>query len=275
VSDPGTGTGTTGRDVDDGAAGVDDADAGSAATVGVDEGTALALDGVTHAFGDVRVLDDVSLSLAPGTVTAVVGPNGAGKTTLLRVAAALLAPQAGDVERPDVERPVGYLPQSPAFRPGFTVSETVAFYAALVSGDVDRARVLERAGLRAVRDRRVEALSGGMTLLLGLAGATVGDPPALVLDEPTSGLDPGMTRRVFEAVRALADDGVGVLLASHDLAAVERHADRVLVLDGGRVVADGSPADLRGQAGVDALVDAFTATVETGAVQTGRGGDGA
>ncbi|MFB6352453.1 MAG: ABC transporter ATP-binding protein [Halobacteriales archaeon] len=224
---------------------------------------------VRHRFGDVEVLDGVSFSLSPGTLTALVGPNGSGKTTLLRVVAGLLAPSGGRVDRPAGERAVGYLPQHPGFRPAFTVEETLGFYAELLGGaDVEAA--LAAVGLTDVRDRRVDALSGGMVRLLGLAQATLGDPPLAVLDEPTSDLDPGMTARITDAVAERAAGGTAVLLASHDLASVSA-ADAVLVLDRGAVVARGAPDELCEETETDSLAAAYRAlvgdelTVRTGA----------
>jgi ABC-type multidrug transport system ATPase subunit len=224
-------------------------------------------------FGEVTVVDGVSFEVDPGTLVSLVGPNGSGKSTLLRVVAGVLAAESGrvDVAARGV-RPVGYLPQQPSFRPGFSVADTLRFYADLLgpeaAADVDVDAVLDQVGLAGVRGRNVEALSGGMTRLLGLAQALLGDPSVLVLDEPASGLDPAISAHIFETVRALADDGRAVLLASHDLVSVERTADRVLVLDRGTFVADGSPDELVRAADADGLVDVFLGAV------SGEGGAG-
>jgi ABC-type multidrug transport system ATPase subunit len=219
------------------------------------------VDGVVHSFGPVDVLDGVSLEVEPGSVVAVVGPNGSGKTTLLRIVAGLLAQDAGEVSRSGkTRRPVGYLPQEPAFNPAFTVAETVQFYADLLGPYRRGEDALERVGLEALSDRRVDALSGGMRRLLGLAVATLGDPPLVVLDEPTGDLDPRMTDHIFGLVGDLAADGTGVLLATHDLAGAAG-SDRVLVLDEGGLVAQGSPADLLEEAGADSLDGAFRSLV--------------
>ncbi|WP_251343458.1 ABC transporter ATP-binding protein [Haloplanus halophilus] len=229
---------------------------------------------VTRTFGDVTALSDVSLSVPAGSVVALIGPNGSGKTTLLRVLAGLLDPTAGavDYEGPPATRPLGYLPQEPTFRPGFTAMETASFYARLV--DDDPAALLDRVGLSAVADRRVEALSGGMTRLLGIAQALAGDPPVLALDEPASGLDPGMSRRVFGVVEGLAEADHAVVVTSHDLPLVERTADRIVVLDRGAVVAAGSPAELRERTG-GPLHETFTALVggDEGSVAVRTRGD--
>jgi len=217
--------------------------------------------GVDRTFGDVTALADVSMEAPAGRVVALIGPNGSGKTTLLRILAGLLSPTAGEVnyEGPSATRPLGYLPQAPTFRPGFTASETMTFYARLV--DDDPTELLDRVGLGNVPDRRVEALSGGMTRLLGIAQALAGDPPVLALDEPASGLDPGMSQRVFDIVQALADDGHAVVVTSHDLPLVERTADRVVILDRGKVVAADTPAALREQTG-GPLHETFTSLVD-------------
>jgi ABC-type multidrug transport system ATPase subunit len=222
--------------------------------------TFLRVTDVTRRFGDVTALSDVSVDVARGEVVALVGPNGSGKTTLLRVLAGLLDPTAGEVsyDGPSAVRPIGYLPQEPTFRPGFTALETARFYARLV--DDDPSGLLERVGLGAVTDRRVEALSGGMTRLLGIAQALTGDPPVLALDEPASGLDPSMSRLVFDVVETLGEADHAVVVTSHDLPSVERAADRVVVLDRGSVVATGTPAELRDRTG-ESLHDAFASLV--------------
>ena len=216
------------------------------------------------AYGDVDVLDDVSVSLDSGRVTALVGPNGSGKTTLLRTLAGLQEPNGGAVRYhgPDAVREIGYLPQQPAFRPGFTVLETLAFYSSLVGADRDDAAArLERLGLADATGRPVEALSGGMTRLLGIAQATVGDPPVVTLDEPASGLDPGMSTRVFEIAAELAEEGTAVLLTSHDLELVERTADRVVLIDAGTVTEQGPPGEIFDRLGVESLREAYEASV--------------
>jgi len=222
----------------------------------------LAFENASFSFGDVTILDDASVALEDGTFVALVGPNGSGKTTALELFAGLRALDAGTVTRPTTTgRTVAYLPQSPRFRPGFTVREVVDFYGSLVETDVDAVAILGRVGLTGAADRRVDALSGGMTRLLGLAQALIGDPPVVVLDEPTSGLDPDIADHIFEAAAAMAADGRLVLTTSHDLEAVSRYADRVLLIADGEFVLDGSPDALLERAGETSLRDVFSATV--------------
>ena len=234
-----------------------------------------ALDGVTRTYGGIVVLDDVSLSVRSG-VTAVVGPNGSGKSTLLRTLAEVTVPVEGSVVRPDgtdgngsepanpasdagVARRVGYLPQRVPFRESFTARETLAFYARLVGADPDAA--LGSVGLRDASDRRVGALSGGMRRLLGIAQATIGDPPLVVLDEPASGLDPGMRERAFRLAAENAADGTAVVVSSHDLDLVDRYADRAVVLDRGTVVAAGPIESLCAEYDVDSVEGVYRAAI--------------
>jgi ABC-type multidrug transport system ATPase subunit len=160
-------------------------------------------------------------------------------------------------------RVVGWLPQRLVPRGSFTVRETLAFYDGLVDGGPTPDEALSRVGMTAVADRRVDALSGGMRRLLGVALATIGDPPLLVLDEPTSGLDPTMTMRIFDVLADLAGDGRAVVCSSHDLAAVERTADTVVLLDRGTIQSRGAPGAVAADVGADSLVDAFDGAFES------------
>jgi ABC-type multidrug transport system ATPase subunit len=222
------------------------------------DGPAVVVEALSRSFGDVSVLDRVSFSIDPGTVACLVGPNGSGKTTLLRIVAGLLPPDGGRVTVPEgSDRAVGYLAQQPAFRPQFTIRETLSFYASLVDSESDVGGLVDRVGLGPVADRRVRALSGGMLRLLGLAQTAIGDPPLLVFDEPSSGLDPMMTRHITDVISDLGRAGNAVLLATHDLRSVERVADEVLVLGQGTLVATGTPEELLEETTTDSLEDAL------------------
>lgn len=241
-----------------------------------DAGPVVTVSNLGKRFGDVTVLDGVTFDVGRGTVTVLIGPNGSGKTTLLRTIAGLSEPDDGSVAVADdgtARRSIGYLPQRPAFRPTLTVAETLRFYTSLVDSE-DVADRLAQVGLLDARDRRVDALSGGMVRLLGIAQATVGDPPLVVLDEPASGLDPEMTVHIFEVLADVAASGTAVLLSAHDLAAVETVADEVVLLDGGDVVVNGSVAEIVAATDAGSLSDAFSTLVATDAdeltVRTGR-----
>jgi len=229
---------------------------------------ALEAKDVSHSYGELEVLNGLSLSAERGEVHALVGANGSGKTTLLRILAGLLSPDSGTVERrSEGERDVGYLPQKPSFRSGFTAAETVRFYARLLNDTVSEEYVeaaLDSVGLPDAYDRPVSGLSGGMTRLLGVAQARIGDPTALILDEPTSGLDPEMTGRIFETAGELADRGDAVLLTTHDLERVGRNADRLSVLDGGVVAESGTPSEVIERHDAEDLSDVFDEVVRGG-----------
>lgn len=220
--------------------------------------------GVSHRYGaGAPALRDVDLAAERGVVTALIGANGSGKTTLLRVLAGVLAPTAGTVRVLGVDRPAalgrragrrqrrktGYLSQDPALDPEMTCGEILTLLAAFygVRRRERRQRVGEIAaafGLESLLKRRVDALSGGQRRRLHLAAGMIHDPELLCLDEPAAGLDPEATDLLWAELEDRARRGRATVIVSHDLAAVERHAATVVILDRGVVVAAGSPADL-------------------------------
>ncbi|MET7691078.1 ABC transporter ATP-binding protein [Streptomyces sp. NPDC005483] len=214
-------------------------------------------------YGGTRALDDVSLRLTPG-VTGLLGPNGAGKTTLLRVLATAVPADRGSFTvlghdpvssrgRQQVRRSLGYLPQTPGFHPDFSAFEFVD-YVAILKELTDRTarhrevrRVLEEVDLGDVRAQRIKKLSGGMRQRVALAAALVGDPGFLVLDEPTVGLDPEQRMRFRELI-AQAGEGRTVLLSTHQTEDVAMLCHRVLVMARGRILFEGTPAELTARA---------------------------
>lgn len=229
------------------------------------------LDGVTRTYGGIPVIKSVSLSISPG-VTGVIGPNGSGKSTMLGLLSGVTTPVEGSVRRPATTetnrrgRRVGYLPQTVPFRGSFTARETVAFYARFLEADPDT--LLEAVGLADAADRRVDALSGGMRRLLGIAQATIGEPPLIVLDEPTSGLDPAMRERAFRVAASAADDDTAVVVSSHDLDLVGAYADRLVVLDRGRVLTTGSVEALLERHDVSTVDTLYRTVVEDRPVES-------
>lgn len=221
----------------------------------------LRLAGVGAAHGGRPVLDAIDLELRAGALVALVGRNGAGKTTLLRIAAGLVPPGRGTVElegralasraRREIARSVAYLPQSETgAEVELTVREVVAL-GRLAHGSpfsplsaVDRAavdRAIDDAGLRDLDARPLSALSAGERQRALLARAFAHESRLLLLDEPTASLDPARALELVQAVRARVGTTGAALVAMHDLFLVARTADRVLVLDGGGIVADGPP----------------------------------
>jgi ABC-type multidrug transport system ATPase subunit len=222
------------------------------APVGTQWGTAA----VSARFGDRQALDQVTVSVRPGRVTAVVGGDGAGKTTLLRCVAGALAANEGTVSRPGAGR-IGYLPPGGGVYDDLTVTENLRFRSAVyrVPGS-GSGEYLERTGLAAVRDRLAGQLSGGMRRKLGVVAALLPGPDLLVLDEPTTGVDPVSRADLWWLITRAAAGGAAVLMSTTYLDEAARAA-HVLVLDAGRTLAAGTPAEIT--AAVPGTVDIIPA----------------
>ncbi|MDT3446204.1 MULTISPECIES: ABC transporter ATP-binding protein [unclassified Pseudofrankia] len=213
----------------------------------------LTFEALTKRFGTVVALDDVTFTVPPGTVTALVGPNGSGKTTSMRIALGLASPSAGRVlvagqlyrhlDAPLTR--IGSLLDATAVNPGLTGRTHLRWLAA--AGGIRAARVdalLEQVGLGTAARRRVGGYSLGMKQRLGVAAALLGDPPILILDEPMNGLDPEGMVWFRRLARNLRDEGRAVLVSSHLMRELEGIADRVVVIHRGRIAADASIASL-------------------------------
>ncbi|GGG19287.1 ABC transporter ATP-binding protein [Rhizobium wenxiniae] len=211
---------------------------------------------VSKHYGRVAAVRDVSFDLKSGETIALVGHNGAGKTTLIKLMLGLIRPTSGSVTmlggdpaRGDfhVRQSVGYLPESVSFHMALTGRETLTFYARLKRVEFSDAELLfKRVGLSAdAVDRPVRTYSKGMRQRLGLAQALLGTPQVLLLDEPTSGLDPALRQNFYDIISALRADGTTVLLSSHALTELENRADRVIIVDRGVKIADGTLDELR------------------------------
>ncbi|WP_028064211.1 ABC transporter ATP-binding protein [Solirubrobacter soli] len=216
--------------------------------------------GLTKRLGGRTVVSDVSFRCEPGTVTGFLGPNGAGKTTTMRMLVGLSDPEAGAsrvLDRPyrELENPgrrVGVLLDASAQHPGRTGREALTVSALMMGVDTSRVdELLQLVGLdKSAAKKRVRQYSLGMRQRLGLANALLGDPEVLILDEPANGLDPEGIRWMRGLLRDFADRGGTVFLSSHLLLEVEAVADRLLIIGGGRIVADGSCEELLSGAGV-------------------------
>jgi ABC-2 type transport system ATP-binding protein len=222
---------------------------------------ALAARALGKQYGRVRALDKVDLDVAEGELVGLLGPNGAGKSTLVKIACGLVRPSEGSAEicgaragSAAARRALGYLAELFRFPGWVTADELLVLHQRLAGsrgGRAERSELLELVELAEARDRRVEEMSKGMQQRLGLAQALVGSPRVLLLDEPTSALDPAGRRTVRELLEELRARGHAVLLNSHLLSEVELVCDRVAIITRGRLVAEGSPAELSRARGVE------------------------
>ncbi|MCL2419373.1 MAG: ATP-binding cassette domain-containing protein [Conexibacteraceae bacterium] len=229
--------------------------------------TAIEVEGVRQQFGDVTALDGLDLEVETGIVFGLLGPNGAGKTTLVRILATLLTPTAGRVRVLGhdalaaplaVRRRIGLAGQFAAVDEELTGRENLEMIGRLyrLSGDEARARaveVLERFGLTDAADRRVGTYSGGMRRRLDLGASLTGRPPLLLLDEPTTGLDPRARQELWGTVEELRRDGTTVLLTTQYLEEADRLAQRIALVDHGRIAAQGTADELKGAVGAEIL----------------------
>ncbi|TMR10711.1 ATP-binding cassette domain-containing protein [Nonomuraea turkmeniaca] len=229
---------------------------------------AVSARGLTKSFGATRVLTGIDLAVPTGTLVALLGPNGSGKTTTVRILTTLLAPDAGtatvgghDVIREGVavRRVIGLTSQQATVDGLLTGRENLELFAGLyhLGGRQARRRaeeLLERFDLAAAANRRVGTYSGGMRRRLDLAASMVSAPRILFLDEPTTGLDPRSRAELWSVIRELLASGTTILLTTQYLEEADQLADRVVVINGGRVVADDSPAALKRQVGAERLV---------------------
>jgi ABC-2 type transport system ATP-binding protein len=230
--------------------------------------------GLTKAFGATHVLEGLDLQIEAGEVFSLLGPNGAGKTTTVRILATLLAPDAGfarvaghDVvkERNAVRSAISLTAQEAAVDGVLTGAENLRMMARLRRVKDGRGRtreLLERFDLADAADRRVATYSGGMRRRLDLAMSLVSRPEVIFLDEPSTGLDPRSRLAVWEAVQALASEGATILLTTQYLEEADRLADRIAVVDGGRIAALGTAQELKSRVGEETL-ELFFADAET------------
>ena len=216
--------------------------------------TVIDIRGLTKTYGTVKALDGLALSIPRGGVYGVLGPNGAGKSTLFRALLGLIRPTAGDatlmggrIGDPAAMRRMGSMIETPRFPP-FLTARQVLEWLARAHGGVSKAEIaawLDRVGLTEAADRSVRGFSVGMMQRLGVAAALMTRPELVILDEPTSGMDPPGIQDMRALIRSLAEnDGVTVILASHQLQEVQRVCDRVAILNRGKVVAEGRVSDL-------------------------------
>ncbi len=218
---------------------------------------ALSIDHVLKDRGKTRVLDDITLSLAPGQRVALLGHNGAGKSTLIKSILGLTPIHGGAIRIGDAtpgsaqaRRETAYLPEAVSFHPALTGREQLTLFAQLSGAKADVSGLLDRVGLSDALDRRIGTYSKGMRQRLGLAQVLLGQPKVALLDEPTSGLDPISRQDLYAIIDELAAQGTAVLIASHALTEVEARTDRIAIMRKGRMVADDTLNNLSALAGL-------------------------
>ena len=232
--------------------------------------------GLRKKFGKVTALSDLSVELPAGQPVAILGPNGAGKTTFIRMVATLIRPDEGTLmvsgrdvvkEPMAVRRTIGLAGQAAAVEEMMTGRENLVMVARLYGQGRNEAvasakKILSQMGLEDAADRRVKTYSGGMRRRLDLGASLVGAPRLLLLDEPTTGLDPGSRNEVWDAIREMGAGGTDIVLTTQYLDEADHLAAHIVIIDGGRVIAEGSPDELKSRVGAD-MVELHTADVET------------
>ena len=228
--------------------------------------------GITKTFGTQTVLDGVDLDVRAGEIVALLGPNGAGKTTLVTILTTLVTPDSGSAtvagfdvvtQAEEVRRRISFTGQAAAVDGLLTGEENLRMMGRLsglsrVAARARAAELLERFDLTDAARKQVSAYSGGMRRRLDLALSLVVTPPVVFLDEPTTGLDTRSRRELWDAIRTLAADGAAVLLTTQYLEEADQLSDRIALLDGGRIVAAGTAADLKSRVGEELSLPAPT-----------------
>jgi len=238
----------------------------------------MRVEGIAKHFGHVEAVSDVSFHAEDGQVTGILGPNGAGKTTTLRMLATLLSPDRGRIVIDDIDVAVwpmearsklGVVGHAGGLYPRLTAMEHIRYFAELqglsrAQADARAAQLIAALDMAGIENRRVAGFSQGEKLKVAIARALIHEPSHVVLDEPSNGLDVMSTRAVRELIRSFRDQGKCVVFSSHIMQEVSALCDHIVVISRGRVVAQGTPEQIKTQGGKETLEDAFVAIVGSG-----------
>jgi len=215
--------------------------------------SAIEVDSLKKAYGSLNAVDSISFSVNKGEVFSLLGPNGAGKTTTIEILEGLRVRDAGEVKvlgldpwksGSDLHKKIGVIPQGFKFVDYATPREAIMYYAALFGVNADADAILRKVILEDSANVYFSKLSGGQKQKVGLALALVNDPELFFLDEPTTGLDPQARRAVWDVIRNLKSEGRSVLLTTHYLEEAEELADRVAIMNKGKIITSGTPAEI-------------------------------
>ncbi len=224
----------------------------------------IQIENLTRYYGDVPAVDDISFEIQKGEILGMLGPNGAGKTTTMRMLTCYLSPTSGSIlvkdfnihdDPVEIKRLIGYLPESAPLYPEMLVYDYLRFVADVRNIDTSAAdsRIKELAGMCGINEvmhKPIDELSKGYKQRVGLAHAMMNDPEILVLDEPTSGLDPNQIVEIRDIIKRIGKEKT-VILSTHILSEAEATCDRIVIINRGRIVADGSTDELKREAGSD------------------------
>ncbi len=234
----------------------------------MDDDVVIRLDGLTKKFDDLVAVDGVDLNIPRGEIFGLLGPNGAGKTTIIRMLGGLTHPTAGGAtvlgldivkDTSEVKSRIGVVPQNNVLDRDINVRQNLSYHAKLhgipagdIEGKIDE--VLTFTELTAKRDAKIDELSGGMKRRLVVAKAMMHSPEVLILDEPTTGLDPQSRRLVWDKVMSLRDRGITIILTTHYMDEADALCDKIGIIDHGKVIALGTPDELKAQLGHEILL---------------------
>ena len=242
--------------------------------------SAIRVRGLKKQYGSRNAVNGIDLEIGVGEVFGILGPNGAGKTTTVEILEGYRKPDSGTVEvlgldpwgQGDALKPrIGVMLQSGGLSPGLKPLETLRLYAAFYQSPDDPKRLLDLVGLNDSAQTPIRRLSGGQYQRLSLALALIGRPELLFLDEPTAGMDPRARATTWEIIQALSEQGVTIVLTTHNLAEAETLCGRIAIIDKGSVVAEGSPGELTGAVIRSELVFTSTPGLDTETLQRSLG----